>query len=162
MITNTLVCINIKIILPSYYSSTNFTQTCMSNFSDISVLSKLLKKSKVDSNTVFEKKAVPPKPIPATRSTTTNHKKSSHHHQNNPTFLKEIEGIEDDIKQLRSQVKMGSSTILAESDDTSTSMLSDDFEPGGIQFSRPGRHENHRFAPPVDMAVYPSGRKIVT
>ena len=103
-----------------------------------------------------------PKPIPATRSATTNHKKSSHHHQNNPTFLKEIEGIEDDIKQLRSQVKMGSSTILAESDDTSTSMLSDDFEPGGIQFSRPGRHENHRFAPPVDMAVYPSGRKIVT
>ena len=104
---------------------------------------------------------MPPKPIPATRSTTTNHKKSSHHHQNNPTFLKEIEGIEDDIKQLRSQVKMGSSTILAESDDTSTSMLSDDFEPGGIQFSRPGRHENHRFAPPVDMAVYPSGRKTV-
>ena len=105
---------------------------------------------------------MPPKPIPATRSATTNHKKSSHHHQNNPTFLKEIEGIEDDIKQLRSQVKMGSSTILAESDDTSTSMLSDDFEPGGIQFSRHGRHENHRFAPPVDMAVYPSGRKIVT
>jgi len=99
---------------------------------------------------------VPPKPIPATRSATTNHKKSSHHHQSNPTFLKEIEGIEDDIKQLRSQVKMGSSTILAESDDTSTSMLSDDFEPGGIQFSRHGRHENHRFAPPVDMAVYPS------
>ena len=84
-------------------------------------------------------------------------------HQNNPTFLKEIEGIEDDIKQLRSQVKMGSSTVLAESDDTSTSMMSDDFEPGGIQFSRPGRHENHRFAaPPVDMAIYPSGRKIVT
>ena len=74
------------------------------------------------------------------------------------TFIsvKEIEGIEADIKQLRSQVKMtGSNTFMLESDDTS-SMMSDDVEPG-IYLPR-SRHENHRFAPlPVDMAIYPPG-----
>ena len=91
------------------------------------------------------------KPIPAMR------KKSASATSNaSPTFLKEIEGIEADIKQLRSQVKMGgSSQVIMESDDTSSMMTSDEEQPG-IYLPNKSRHE--RFATPVDMAIYPSGK----
>ena len=90
------------------------------------------------------------KPIPAMR------KKSTVSSNASPTFLKEIEGIEADIKQLRSQVKMGgSSQVIMESDDTSSMMTSDEEQPG-IYLPNKSRHE--RFATPVDMAIYPSGK----
>ena len=51
----------------------------------------------------------------------------------------------------------GSNTLMLESDDTS-SMMSDDVEPG-IYLPR-SRHENHRFGHlPVEMAIYPQGKE---
>jgi len=89
-----------------------------------------------------KKESVKETPIPAARSS----KKTSNHAQKaSPAFLSEIEGIEADIKKLRSQVKIG--MLHMESDD-SESIFSDEdpiFYPNT-------RFEQRIFHPSADLA----------